>query len=197
LATGCGWYLNLIAFRPPVNHSCPIRDLLKLAYKNILLTLDGSLLAEQALHHVIMLAAPKAVIHVLSIVTHEPASLLTEVARSGAYFSPVINSDVLDSLNDVDTKGNSQRVHDRHIYLEQVTRNLVEAGYTVTLDVRTGEAANAIIDTAHDGYEVIVMATHGRTGFSKALLGSVAETVLRQAHCPVLLIPVRATVLAN
>jgi len=63
--------------------------------------------------------------------------------------------------------------------------------------VRTGEAANAIIDTAHDGYEVIVMATHGRTGFSKALLGSVAETVLRQAHCPVLLIPVRATVLAN
>lgn len=168
-----------------------------MAYKKILLTLDGSLLAEQALQHVVMVAAPKAVIHVLSIVTHEPASLLTEVARSGAYATPIINSDLLDSLNRIDTEDNTHHVQDRQIYLEQITRKLVEVGYIVTLDVRTGEVANAIINTAHDGYEIIVMATHGRTGFSKALLGSVAERVLRQAPCPVLLIPVRATVLAN
>jgi hypothetical protein len=35
---------------------------------------------------------------------------------------------------------------------------------------------------------MIVMATHGRTGLSRALLGSVAETVLRHAACPVLTI---------
>jgi nucleotide-binding universal stress UspA family protein len=47
-----------------------------------------------------------------------------------------------------------------------------------------------IIDTARDDYDVIVMATHGRTGFAKVLMGSVAESVLHKAPCPVLLVPV-------
>jgi glycine betaine transporter len=35
---------------------------------------------------------------------------------------------------------------------------------------------------------LIVMGTHGRTGFVRALMGSVAEAVVRHAHCPVLTI---------
>jgi len=35
-------------------------------------------------------------------------------------------------------------------------------------------------------FDLIVMGTHGRTGFSHWLMGSVAERVLRTAHCPVL-----------
>jgi universal stress protein A len=50
-----------------------------------------------------------------------------------------------------------------------------------------GEPAGAILRTAkRSAADVIVMATHGRRGFSRVLLGSIAEMVLREAPCPVL-----------
>lgn len=50
-----------------------------------------------------------------------------------------------------------------------------------------GEPAGSIIRTARrHAADLIVMATHGRRGFSRVLLGSVAELVLREAPCPVL-----------
>lgn len=50
-----------------------------------------------------------------------------------------------------------------------------------------GEAVERIIEYSKDvNADLIVMATHGRTGVSKVLLGSVAEQVVRKAPCPVL-----------
>ena len=40
-----------------------------------------------------------------------------------------------------------------------------------------------------EGADLIVMGTHGRSGLSRVLLGSVAERVLRQASCPVMTVP--------
>ena len=58
--------------------------------------------------------------------------------------------------------------------------------------VRVGEAAPVILEIAeHVEAQVIVMATHGRTGLSHFFLGSVAERVVREAFCPVLTIPGR------
>jgi universal stress protein A len=58
--------------------------------------------------------------------------------------------------------------------------------------IRVGEAAPVILATAEDvEAQVIVMATHGRTGLSHFFLGSVAERVVREAFCPVLTIPRR------
>jgi hypothetical protein len=37
--------------------------------------------------------------------------------------------------------------------------------------------------------ELVVLGTHGRTGFTRALLGSVAERVTCTAHCPVMTVP--------
>jgi universal stress protein E len=52
-----------------------------------------------------------------------------------------------------------------------------------------GEAATAILRQAEQkGIDLIVMGTHGRTGLEYMLLGSVAEKVVRRAHCPVLTI---------
>lgn len=57
----------------------------------------------------------------------------------------------------------------------------------VSIEVRTGTAADEIADAAIDyGCDVIIMATHGRSGFSHLVLGSVTEAVIRRAHCPVL-----------
>ena len=53
--------------------------------------------------------------------------------------------------------------------------------------VRTGDARDVINQTAKElGVDLIVMGTHGRRGISRALLGSVAETVVRTAPCAVL-----------
>lgn len=58
--------------------------------------------------------------------------------------------------------------------------------------IRDGEPADAILRAAHEvGSDLIVMGTHGRTGLDRFLLGSVAEAVLRRAHCPV--VTVRAS----
>ncbi len=56
--------------------------------------------------------------------------------------------------------------------------------------VANGGAATTIVDTAARlRADLIVLATHGRSGFSRLLLGSVAERVVRTAACPVLTLP--------
>lgn len=54
-------------------------------------------------------------------------------------------------------------------------------------EVVLGNAAEAIIDASTD-YDYIIMSSHGRTGFQRFLLGSVAEKVLRLAHTPVMVV---------
>lgn len=57
----------------------------------------------------------------------------------------------------------------------------------VATAVRTGTPAEEIVREATEGnYDLIVLGTHGRRGMSHALLGSVAEQVVRRAPCPVL-----------
>lgn len=58
---------------------------------------------------------------------------------------------------------------------------------TVTSRVGVGDPAHEILDLARvGGFDLIVMGTHGRHGIAHALLGSVAEKVVRRATCPVL-----------
>ncbi len=60
----------------------------------------------------------------------------------------------------------------------------------VTLEIVDGEPAAAIVDQAVAGRaDVLVLGTHGRSGFERFVLGSIAEKVLRKAPCPVLTVP--------
>jgi nucleotide-binding universal stress UspA family protein len=60
-------------------------------------------------------------------------------------------------------------------------------GVPVECMVRQGHPFNEIIRVAEKiGADIIVMATHGRTGFEQILIGSVAEKVVRHSTCPVL-----------
>lgn len=53
--------------------------------------------------------------------------------------------------------------------------------------IESGHPGNLIVEAAHRlGSELIIMATHGRTGFKRAFLGSAAEFVVRHARVPVL-----------
>lgn len=53
----------------------------------------------------------------------------------------------------------------------------------------TGDPKTAIAEwTDRNGYDAIVMGTHGWTGRARALVGSVAENTLRRARCPVMIV---------
>lgn len=69
-------------------------------------------------------------------------------------------------------------------------------GLEVRHVVRRGEPSDVICRYAADGdCDLIVMTTHGRTGLSRLLMGSVAEHVMRHAPCPVL--NVRSSVIGH
>jgi universal stress protein A len=61
-----------------------------------------------------------------------------------------------------------------------------------------GDPATAIVErAASGGYDLLVLSTHGRTGLSHVLLGSVAEKVVRRAPCPVLTVRAPAAAAAT
>jgi len=58
---------------------------------------------------------------------------------------------------------------------------------TVKAETLVGEPASEILAYARDrGIDLLVLGTHGRTGLEHALMGSIAERVVRRARCPVL-----------
>jgi nucleotide-binding universal stress UspA family protein len=62
---------------------------------------------------------------------------------------------------------------------------------TLELEVRLGDPGQIACDRAEElAAELIVVGSHGRTGLTRMLLGSVAERVVRLAHCPVLVVKV-------
>jgi len=66
----------------------------------------------------------------------------------------------------------------------------LEPGLAVVTATASGRAARHIVDYARrNDIDLIVIGTHGRTGVSRALLGSVAEAVMRRARCRVLTVP--------
>jgi len=76
--------------------------------------------------------------------------------------------------------------------LEELARFVKTLGDKVGVEtaLAKGQTGRTIVEYARDKHmDLIVMGTHGRTGISHALLGSVAELVVRLAPCPVLTIP--------
>jgi nucleotide-binding universal stress UspA family protein len=69
---------------------------------------------------------------------------------------------------------------------------------SIQFAVAEGDPVNEILDCARtQASDLVVMGTHGRSGFERLLLGSVTEKVLRKAPCPVLTVPRRAAGVAS
>jgi nucleotide-binding universal stress UspA family protein len=65
----------------------------------------------------------------------------------------------------------------------------VAAGVERSSEIRQGDPTDAIIDAVIDyGADLVVMSTHGRSGLSHLLMGSIAEHVIRSVPCPVLVV---------
>jgi nucleotide-binding universal stress UspA family protein len=73
--------------------------------------------------------------------------------------------------------------------MDDDVRSLADAGFNVRLEVRFGEPAQEIADLVEEGeIDAVVMVTHGRSGVSRAVMGSVAERVLRMVRVPVVMV---------
>lgn len=140
-------------------------------YQKILVPLDGSELAKKALDEAEKLAkCSGAEIILFQVVPFMPI-----------YGSPELVTPLI-----VDEK--QKESADR--YLINVAEELKKQEFKVTTMVRTGQqVALEIIDFAKEsGADLIVMCTHGRSGITRWMLGSVALKVLSRAETPVLLI---------
>ena len=77
--------------------------------------------------------------------------------------------------------------------LERIGDQKLKVGTRYELLVVTGDPAVEVLQTAaRCGIDLIVMATHGRKGLRRLVLGSVAERVVREAQCPVLTVKRKA-----
>jgi nucleotide-binding universal stress UspA family protein len=74
--------------------------------------------------------------------------------------------------------------------LETEVEKVREAGGTVAqIHLRTGKAAAEIVDLAEElGAGLVVVGSRGLGGIRRALMGSVSDSVVRHAHCPVLVV---------
>lgn len=78
--------------------------------------------------------------------------------------------------------------------LDQIARDRIPANVPYEVVTRAGPIAQSILDAeASYGVDLVVMATHGhrRSAVDHFLLGSVAERVVRESKCPVLIVPQR------
>ncbi len=71
--------------------------------------------------------------------------------------------------------------------LSEIARVEVDPQYLAKPLVSLGNPAQAIVEESKE-YDLVVMNTHGRTGFTRLFLGSVSEKVLRMSHTPVLIV---------
>lgn len=137
--------------------------------------LDGSAFAEAALHTAADLVGTTGELVLVTVVEPPDHVERDEHGRVLAY---------LDQQEEASTR-------DAREYLFRVAAELVQhyPGIRIRPYVRIGEAATGIVVAAVDrSADLVVMATHGRTGFRRAVLGSVAGAVLRTGTTPVLLV---------
>lgn len=135
-------------------------------YTRILVPLDGSRLAEEALPHAVQMAdifGAELILLRAAFLPPAPALDMAEIQRA--------------------------LISESEAYLNAIAPRFQRSGRQAHTAVRWGKAAEAIIAYATEpAISVVVMATHGHSGLEHWPLGSVAEKVLRSMQVPLLLV---------
>jgi len=147
----------------------------------ILVPLDGSKLAESVLPHVEALAKQRGaqLVEVVLLRVCEPPVILSDYPEA---VMPLSWEEHLEKEMAGAKRGCRQ-------YLAEVGKRLRDIGISVRSEVLIGKAADEIIDYASKNpHNLIVIATHGRSGITRWAYGSVAEKVLLGVSSPLLLV---------
>jgi nucleotide-binding universal stress UspA family protein len=146
-------------------------------FARILVATDFSDAALAALRGALALAAPDAHIDVVHAWQYPPGTWGRLAARSAAYAS------IRDAI-----------VAQAEAAAAELTKDPAVGGRPLHVDLRQGAPAATIADAAdHGHHDLIAVGTHGHQGVRRFLLGSVAEAVVRHAHCSVLVAHPAAT----
>jgi nucleotide-binding universal stress UspA family protein len=146
-------------------------------YKQILVPLDGSALAERILPHVQAIAkGTGAKVLLFGVASSAPAAMAAEAPAEAR------------KLLEVEQARAAK-------YLEGVAKRLKDAGLTTKVEVSVGEPAVEILTAAEkEKADLIAMMSHGVTGLGHFDMGSVAEKVVKTSTRPVLLVRAFRTV---
>ena len=138
--------------------------------KTILVPIDFSDEAKKALRYAASFAKQfGSTLHLVHVV--EPVPYL-----SGMEAAPIMTSDA-----ELELLGKAK--------LAAIGTSECAQGIPSKTEIRRGSPYREIVEAAREnGAELVVIATHGRTGWEHALLGSTAERVVQYAPCPVLVI---------
>ena len=153
-------------------------DVAELQFRRALVTLDGSMVAEEILPAFLRVAYPLG----LDIVLIRVVPTVPVAAEDPGH-----------------AQDSAERMKaEAEAYLRAVAATLSLDGLRVDTVVRTGEAPQEIIAGAQEVHaDLIAMTTHGRTGLRRLLFGSVAEAVLRAAPVPVFIVRASPTEMAT
>jgi len=144
-------------------------------YQHIMVPLDGSELAECVLPHVEAIAAGCNVTTVTLIMVVPPLHMY---GGAETRISPEERKHLEKDSVEVATN-----------YLEEKAQLLRDKGVLADVKVLLGNVLDRLVEYIKDnGVDLIVIATHGRSGVSRLFLGSVADRLLRNAPVPVLMV---------
>ena len=150
--------------------SSPAQLTLSATPKRILVPLDFSACSLQALRHALTFAK---LCHAEIVLVH-----VVEPLHPGSMLE---NSEIRRLRN--------LALHEAEHRLAEVARTSVKPHAPVHYLVRAGKPFAVVADLARKtASDLIVLGTHGHTGFPAVVLGSTAERVTRRAHCPVLMV---------
>jgi nucleotide-binding universal stress UspA family protein len=144
-------------------------------YKKIMVPLDGSELAECVLPHVdaFMKGFNLSDVILVRVVEPEMPSYHGETR---------IDSEIM-------AEREAKRKSSAKDYLNRVATRIKHEGMTVQAEVLVGRVTESLIDYAEkNDIELILIATHGRSGVTRWVMGSVADKILRSANVPVLMV---------
>ena len=140
-------------------------------YERILVPLDGSPLAEQVLPYVLKLGLSNGSPVTLFRAYNIPAMALEDAG--GTLVDQIIAGYLAEAQE----------------YLKRVGDALRQAGLTISSAIQEGDAASLIVSEAEAVPDTLIaMSTHGRSGISRWVLGSVTDKVLHAAASPLLII---------
>jgi nucleotide-binding universal stress UspA family protein len=148
--------------------------------RRLVVPLDGSKVAESVLPHVEALAGQKGLngIEVVLLQVSEPPEIQSDYPAS----MPLTWEEHVKEETARRKRGAEQ-------YLAGVEKRLKDAGLNARSEALVGKPGQEIVDyCGKDGFNLIVMATHGRSGLSRWAFGSIAEKVLLGTGCPIVVI---------
>jgi len=148
-------------------------------YNKIMVPLDGSDLAECVMPHVEAITTGCKITNVVFVRVVNPIHLPVSVPARGDFgFSENERREL-----------EEQHRQTAYTYLKQIVENTRLEGAVLGYEVLVGKVADTLAHWAEkNGVDLIVIASHGRSGISRWVMGSVADRVLRSACVPVLMI---------